>query len=116
MEVTEVQIPNDKRYFRIGEASKIIGVEPYVLRYWDKEFPQIRPKRADSNQRTYERKDLELILEIKRLLYEERMTIEGAKKRLRQTRKRHFRMDEAFLNSLKEELKEIIRVLSTPVS
>ena len=111
-----VQIPNDKRYFRIGEASKIIGVEPYVLRYWEKEFPQIRPKRADSNQRTYERKDLELILEIKRLLYEERMTIEGAKKRLRQRRMRPLQMDESFLNTLKEELKDVIRVLSTPPS
>ena len=116
MEVTVVQIPNDKRYFRIGEASKIIGVEPYVLRYWEKEFPQIRPKRADSNQRTYERKDLELILEIKRLLYEERMTIEGAKKRLRQRRMRPLQLDESFLNTLKEELKDVIRVLSTPPS
>ena len=111
-----VQIPNDKRYFRIGEASKIIGVEPYVLRYWEKEFPQIRPKRADSNQRTYERKDLELILEIKRLLYEERMTIEGAKKRLKMAKKKPLRMDQSFLDGLKEELKEVIRVLSTSAS
>ncbi len=43
-----VQIPDDKRYFRIGEASRIIGVEPYVLRYWESEFPQVRPHRADS--------------------------------------------------------------------
>lgn len=106
------EIPDDKRYFRIGEASKIIGVEPYVLRYWEKEFPQIRPKRADSNQRTYERKDLELILEIKRLLYEERMTIEGAKKRLRQMRRGPLRMDESFLKSLRDELNEVIKILS----
>ena len=77
-----MQIPNDKRYFRIGEVSRIIGVEPYVLRYWESEFPQIRPSRADSNQRTYQRKDLEIILEIKNLLYEEKMTLEGAKRRL----------------------------------
>jgi DNA-binding transcriptional MerR regulator len=51
-------------------------VEPYVLRYWESEFPQIRPVRADTNQRTYQKKDLELILEIKRLLYEEKLTIE----------------------------------------
>ena len=111
-----VQIPDDKRYFRIGEASRIIGVEPYVLRYWEKEFPQIRPKRADSNQRTYERKDLELILEIKRLLYEERMTIEGAKKKLKQARKTAQRMDESFLNSIKKDLKEIVEILSSPTT
>jgi len=111
-----VEIPDDKRYFRIGEASRIVGVEPYVLRYWEKEFPQIRPKRADSNQRTYERKDLELILEIKRLLYEERMTIEGARKRLRQATRGPLRMDESFLDSIKEGLKEVIQILSNTVS
>jgi len=78
-----VQIPDDRRYFRIGEASRIVGVEPYVLRYWENEFPQLRPRRADSRQRTYQRKDLETLLEIKRLLYEERMTLEGAKLRLK---------------------------------
>jgi len=111
-----VQIPDNKRYFRIGEASRIIGVEPYVLRYWEKEFPQIRPKRADSNQRTYERKDLELILEIKRLLYEERMTIEGAKRRLKQVKKAPMRMDKSFLKSIKQDLKEAIQILSSPTS
>ena len=55
-----VEIPDDKRFFRIGDVSRIVGVEPYVLRYWESEFPQIRPKRADSNQRTYEKKDIEL--------------------------------------------------------
>jgi DNA-binding transcriptional MerR regulator len=76
------RIPDDRRFFRIGEVSRIVGVEPYVLRYWEGEFPQIRPQRADSNQRTYQKKDLEMILEIKRLLYEEKMTIEGARQRL----------------------------------
>jgi len=110
-----VEIPDDKRYFRIGEASRIIGVEPYVLRYWEKEFPQIRPKRADSNQRTYERKDLELILEIKRLLYEEGMTIEGAKKRLKQTKSRSPSMNRSMLQALKDELKEVLSILSEPM-
>ncbi len=70
-----MQIPDDKRYFRIGEVSRIIGVEPYVLRYGESEFPQIRPSRADSNQRTYQKKDLEIIFEIKRLLYAEMRNI-----------------------------------------
>ena len=76
-------IPEDKRYFRIGEVSRIIGVKPYVLRYWESEFPQIRPSRADSRQRTYQKKDLDIIMEIKRLLHEEKLTLEGARKRLK---------------------------------
>ncbi|MCF8084091.1 MAG: MerR family transcriptional regulator [Deltaproteobacteria bacterium] len=77
-----LQIPENRRYFRIGEASRIVGVAPYVLRYWESEFPQVRPKRADSNQRTYQRKELEMLLDIKRLLYDEKMTIEGARRAL----------------------------------
>lgn len=103
-----VQIPDDKRYFRIGEASRIIGVEPYVLRYWESEFPQVRPQRADSNQRTYQRKDLEIILDIRRLLYEEKMTIEGAKRRLRQENAE----GSPFLEEIKEGLREVIELLS----
>lgn len=106
-----VQIPDDKRYFRIGEASRIIGVEPHVLRYWESEFPQIRPRRADSNHRTYQKKDLETVLEIKRLLYEEKMTIEGAKRRL--SRKRSAgEKGGASLDSLRSELEEILQLLS----
>ncbi len=107
-----VRIPEDKRYFRIGEASRIIGVEPYVLRYWESEFPQIRPGRAESNQRTYQRKDLEILLEVKRLLYEERMTIEGAKRRLKEQGVRSPIVGRSFLVNLKEELKTILNVLS----
>ena len=56
-----MQIPDDKRYFRIGEVSRLTSLEPYVLRYWESEFPQIRPRRADSNQRTYRKEDLEIM-------------------------------------------------------
>ena len=79
MEIPEIP---EKLYFKIGEVSQITGVEPYVLRYWESEFRIINPDRSRSKQRLYTRKDLDLILEIKRLLYEERFTIEGAKKRL----------------------------------
>jgi DNA-binding transcriptional MerR regulator len=102
------QIPNDKRYFRIGEASSIIGVEPYVLRYWETEFPQLRPGRADSKQRTYQRKDLETLLKIKKLLYEEKMTIAGAKRRLRKEEA----VDRTLLEELATELREIIKILT----
>ncbi|MFP3927976.1 MAG: MerR family transcriptional regulator [Desulfobacteraceae bacterium] len=111
-----VSIPDNKRYFRIGEVSRIIGVEPYVLRYWENEFSEIRPGRADSNQRTYQRKDLEAIFEVKRLLYEEKLTIEGAKKRLREqrsTRTQGEDPEEAFglLQEIRLELQQILRLL-----
>jgi DNA-binding transcriptional MerR regulator len=109
-------IPDDKRFFRIGEVSRIIGVETYVLRYWESEFPQIRPSRADSNQRTYQKKDLELIFEIKRLLYDEKMTIEGAKqklkKRFQQKDKAKKTSSEEIINDIKSELRNIARILS----
>ena len=107
-----VRIPDDKRYFRIGEASRIVGVEPYVLRYWESEFSQVRPQRADSNQRTYQRRDLEYLLEIKKLLYEDRMTIEGAKRRLKQEGVKKPTMDRAFFEDTKTELSEILSVLT----
>ncbi|MBK5100286.1 MAG: MerR family transcriptional regulator [Desulfobacteraceae bacterium] len=108
-----VHVPDDKRYFRIGEASRIIGVEPYVLRYWESEFSQIRPQRADSNQRTYQKKDLETVLEIKRLLYQEKMTIEGAKQRLREGRAKKATVVDGrhLLDSLKKDLHEILKLL-----
>ncbi len=75
-------IPN-KLYFRIGEVSKLIGVEPYVLRYWESEFQDIKPSKSKSGQRLYKRRDVELLQKIKELLYEERYTINGARKRLK---------------------------------
>ena len=106
-----MKIPDDKRYFRIGEVSRIIGVEPYVLRYWESEFPQIRPPRADSNQRTYQRKDLEIILEIKRLLYDEKLTIDGARRKLKKKTSNILSLEDA-MRKLKSELKDIAELLS----
>ncbi|MBI3278476.1 MAG: MerR family transcriptional regulator [Acidobacteria bacterium] len=77
----EEEIP-DKLYFRIGEVSRLAGVQPYVLRYWEREFPAIAPRQSGRGHRLYRRRDVELILEIKRLLYEKRFTIEGARKTL----------------------------------
>jgi DNA-binding transcriptional MerR regulator len=72
----------DKLFYKIGEVSKIVGVEPYVLRYWETEFPFLKPRKNKSGQRVYIKKDVELLLMIKRLLYQERYTIEGVRKRL----------------------------------
>jgi len=75
------EIP-DKLYFRIGEVSRLLGVEPYVLRYWETEFPSISPKKSDTGHRLYRRKDVEHLLQIKELLYAKRFTIEGARQTL----------------------------------
>jgi DNA-binding transcriptional MerR regulator len=75
------EIP-DKLYFKIGEVSELLGVEPYVLRYWESEFPQLTPKKSGTGHRLYRRKDVELLLRIKHLLYEKRFTIEGARQTL----------------------------------
>ena len=107
-----VKIPDDKQYFRIGEASRIIGVKPYVLRYWETEFSRITPIRADSGQRIYKRKDLETILEIKKLLYDEKMTIEGVKRRLRQRKIEKRMVYDLSLKDLNAELNEILKILS----
>jgi DNA-binding transcriptional MerR regulator len=77
----------DKLYFKIGEVAKIVGVKPYVLRYWETEFPIIRPGKTRSKHRLYRRRDVEALLEIKRLLHNERFTIEGAKRRLKTSNK-----------------------------
>jgi DNA-binding transcriptional MerR regulator len=75
------EIP-DKLYFRIGEVSRLAGIKPYVLRFWETEFSSLGPKKSGKGHRLYRRKDVELVLEIKRLLYDKRYTIEGARKYL----------------------------------
>ena len=72
------EIP-DKLYFRIGEVSGLVGVEPYVLRYWETEFPSVGPKKSGTGHRMYRRKEVELLLKIKYLLYEKKYTIQGAR-------------------------------------
>jgi DNA-binding transcriptional MerR regulator len=74
-----------KRYYRIGEVSRITGVKPHVLRYWETEFRWMAPPKSRSKQRLYRRKDIETVLAIKRLLYEERYTIAGARLQLRES-------------------------------
>ena len=76
----------DKTYFRIGEVSKLLNVQPYVVRYWESEFKTVRPVRTRSDQRLYRRRDVEELRLIKRLLYEENFTIHGARKQLRKIR------------------------------
>lgn len=72
----------EKAYFRIGEVSKILDVEPYVIRYWETEFRTVKPVRTKTSQRLYRKKDVQELLSIKDLLYFQRFTIDGAKKQL----------------------------------
>ncbi|MFH0825457.1 MAG: MerR family transcriptional regulator [Pseudomonadota bacterium] len=82
-----IAIP-EKQYFKIGEVSEILDVEPYVLRYWESEFKKdLKPTRTRARQRLYHKKDLELLMVIKHLLYDEKFTIAGAKKRLQEMKK-----------------------------
>ena len=121
------QIP-DRLYFRIGDVSQLVGVEPYVLRFWETEFPMLQPKKGKAGHREYKRKDVELLLEIKRLLYDEGFTISGARRALQQkTRSRRkkpapaeqpplqFSVEaskpRAFLKEVKKELREIVDIL-----
>jgi DNA-binding transcriptional MerR regulator len=79
------EIP-DKLYFKIGEVSELLGVEAYVLRYWESEFAVLSPKKSGTGHRLYRRKDVELLLRIKHLLYEKKFTIEGARQSLQESR------------------------------
>jgi len=72
-----------KLYFRIGEVSGLVGVEPHVLRYWEREFRSIRPTKSATGQRVYSRRDVENLMRVRELLYQQGFTIAGAKKRLR---------------------------------
>lgn len=78
----------EKLFYKIGEVSEIVGVEPYVLRYWETEFPFLSPRKTKSGQRIYTKKDIDLIVQIKRLLYEEKYTIDGARRKLSATLQR----------------------------
>src|SRR5438309_10121207 len=78
----DVLIP-EKLYFRIGEVSRLCRLPAYVLRFWETEFPQLKPVKSSTGQRMYRRKDVEAVLHIKKLLYEEGFTIAGARQQLR---------------------------------
>ena len=105
----------DKLYYRIGEVSRITGVKPHVLRYWEQEF-KLRPKRFSGAQRRYSQEDLEMVLTIKKLLYEDRFTIAGAKKRMQQLRRRRgvqLEMEfprENYKELLQEVKKELMKI------
>lgn len=81
--MTEKTEEKKKRYFSIGDVSVIIGVKPHILRYWESEFPMLRPRKNRAGNRAFTERDIKIIMVIKKLLYEDKFTIEGAKKQLR---------------------------------
>jgi DNA-binding transcriptional MerR regulator len=86
MEMKSSIIP-DRLFFKIGDVAELADVKPYVLRYWETEFPMIAPQKSQAGQRVYRRRDVETVLLIKELLYKERYSIEGARKRIKELRK-----------------------------
>ena len=117
-------VSSDRLYYRIGEVSRMTGLKPHVLRYWESEFKVIKPYKAGSLQRLYRKKDLDIIQKIKKLLYEEGFTIAGAKKKIRDLEKaenlqtklrlvkrRPDRGEHDLLAALREELKGIRKML-----
>ncbi len=117
-------ISSERLFYRIGEVSRITGLKPHVLRYWESEFKVIKPYKGGSLQRLYRKKDLDLILKIKKLLHEEGFTIAGAKKKIRDlervanqqmklrlVEKRSSGKEDAFLAAIREELLGIRKLL-----
>jgi DNA-binding transcriptional MerR regulator len=102
------QLQPSKLFYRIGEVSSITGLEPYVLRYWETEFPHLRPEKRKSGQRLYTKKDLDNILQVKQLLYQNGYTISGARKKLRGRGRQDV---DSVLETAKQEIREILELL-----
>jgi DNA-binding transcriptional MerR regulator len=110
---------SDKLYYSISEVAEMTGIKPYVLRFWEKEFALLRPKKNKAGNRSYQKKDIDLINQIKHLLYEEGYTIEGAKFRLRSLRHddlgpmvaEKMRLQN-LLAEIRKELRELLDILS----
>jgi DNA-binding transcriptional MerR regulator len=106
-----------KPFLKIGEVAKLIGVKPHVLRYWESEFPSLKPRKNPSGQRIYAKADIEAIVEIKNLLYNQRYTISGAKKMLarhEQERLTSNPIESSFAQEvkyLKKHIQELLRIL-----
>ena len=101
-----------KRYFTIGEVSDLCGVKPHVLRYWEQEFPQLKPVKRRGNRRYYQRQDVLVIRQIRGLLYEEGFTIGGARQRLTGEEARNdVSQSQQIIRQVRLELEEIVKIL-----
>jgi DNA-binding transcriptional MerR regulator len=124
----KTEIP-DKLYFRIGEVARLCCVAPYVLRFWETEFTQLKPNKSGTGQRLYRRRDVEMALRVKRLLYDEGYTIAGARQAIQAEsrskrsgqpelplpqQQKAVQQNEARLHKVRKELREILGILSIP--
>jgi DNA-binding transcriptional MerR regulator len=101
-----------KRYFTIGEVSELCAVKPHVLRYWEQEFPQLKPVKRRGNRRYYQRQDVLIIRQIRSLLYDEGFTIGGARQRLTgEEAKTDLSQSQQIIRQLRQELEEILKLL-----
>jgi DNA-binding transcriptional MerR regulator len=101
-----------KRYFTIGEVSDLCAVKPHVLRYWEQEFPQLKPVKRRGNRRYYQRQDVLIIRQIRSLLYEEGFTIGGARQRLMgDTAKLDVSQSQQIIKQLRLELEQVLKIL-----
>jgi DNA-binding transcriptional MerR regulator len=107
--MSDRDFPPDKLYFKIGEVSQITGLPSYVIRFWEQEFSKIRPHRTPSGQRLYTRRKVEIILEIKELLYDKKFTIEGARQYMKSMRTRTM---PSILADIRQELEQIKAMLT----
>ena len=101
----------DKMFYKIGEVSEIADIESYVLRYWESEFPFLKPRKNKSGQRVYARKDLELVIQIKNLLYKEKYTIAGVRKRFSDNSIKKSSVSIDTIRSIRKRLKRILNIL-----
>ena len=98
-----------KIFYKVGEVSQLVGVESYVLRYWEKMFPPLKPEKDEAGQRVYIRSDIDMVLRIKNLLYEERYTIDGARKKLKEGSKVESKIRSKSESS--EDVQELLSIL-----
>jgi DNA-binding transcriptional MerR regulator len=106
------EISTDRLFYKIGEISSILEVEPHVLRYWETEFPFLKPRKNSTGQRIYTRKDLELVLQIKNLLYKEKYTIAGVRKKFGDNKLKKNSVSMETIQGVKKRLKEILDTLN----
>src|SRR6476620_4794013 len=104
------EIP-DKQFFKISEVCDIVGVEPYVLRFWETEFPNLAPEKSKAGHRVYKRKDVENVLRVKQLLYERGFTIDGERKQLAKSRTSRKSERDEVLILVRKELQDILTLL-----
>jgi DNA-binding transcriptional MerR regulator len=108
------QIPN-KLFFKIGEVCEVAGVEAYVLRFWETEFPNLAPQKSKTGHRVYRREDVEMVLKIKSLLYDRGFTIAGARKQLSRSQPIEVPERDRILAMVRDELREILTLLERKI-